>query len=158
MSSSEVFSVWRGRLWRYAPLILWIIVIFTASSNIGSMANTSRIIRPLLLWLIPDISEVSLTVVHGYIRKLAHFTFYFILGITAARAFFFTSKTRLRRFWFPAALLLVVIIAALDETNQSFLASRTSSIYDVLLDTAGGLTALAIWFAGTKLKKPFYQQ
>ncbi len=144
---------WRGRLWRYAPLILWVIVIFVASSNAGSMSNTSRIVRPLLLWLIPDISEATLTVVHGYVRKTAHFVFYFILGFLAARAFASTSKSYLQKFWFPAALALVVTIASLDETNQSFLASRTSSIYDVLLDTAGGLSAIAFWFVGTKLKK-----
>ena len=144
----------RGRFWRYAPLILWIIVIFVASSNIGSMSNTSRIIRPLLLWLIPDISEATLLVVHGFVRKTAHFVFYFILGLLAARAFASTSKSYLQKLWFPAALLIVVTIASLDETNQSFLASRTSSIYDVLLDTAGGLTAISIWLIGTKLRKP----
>ncbi|MEP6924389.1 MAG: VanZ family protein [Pyrinomonadaceae bacterium] len=151
-------SKWREYLWYYAPLILWIVIIFVASSNTGSMANTSRIIRPLLLWLVPDISEISLLIVHGYIRKLAHFVFYFILGFLAARALVSTSKTYLRKFWILAALALVIIVAVLDETNQSFLASRTSSIYDVLLDTVGGLTAIIICFVGTKLRKPFYQR
>lgn len=125
-----------------------------ASSNVGSMSNTSRIIRPLLLWLVPDISEISLTIVHSYVRKLAHFVVYFILGLFAARAFAATLNAYLQRLWFPAALILVVIIAALDETNQSFLASRTSSVFDVLLDAAGGLTAIAIWFAMVKIRNP----
>jgi VanZ family protein len=149
------YQTWRERFMRYAPLILWITVIFVASSNTGSMSNTSRIIRPLLLWLVPDISEASLLIVHGFVRKTAHFVFYFILGLLAARAFFFTSKTYLQKLWFLVALALVVIIASLDETNQSFLAARTSSFRDVLLDTAGGLTAITIWFIGINIRNPF---
>lgn len=154
MVASSISKIWRERLWRYAPLILWIAVIFVASSNAGSMTNTSRIVRPLLLWLIPDISDASLLVVHGYVRKTAHFVFYFILGLFAARAFIL-SRGKPIKFWFATALILVFGVAALDEINQSFLASRTSSAYDVLLDTAGGLTAITLWLlAITKLKKP----
>ena len=41
-------------------------------------------------------------------------------------------------------LLIVVLVAALDEYNQSFSLSRTGSYVDVLLDISGGFTMLAI--------------
>jgi len=140
---------WRGRFWRYAPLIFWIIVIFIASSETGSMSNTSRIISPLLEFLFPNISEIQLTAIHGYTRKAAHLAFYFVLGALSARAFSSSLKNLLRRSWLPISFALIVAVASLDELNQSFLASRTSSIWDVLIDVCGGSTALLIWYLMT---------
>ena len=39
---------------------------------------------------------------------------------------------------------MVVICALLDEFHQSFVPSRTASIYDSAIDVAGGLTVLLI--------------
>ena len=139
-------SKWREYLWYYAPLVFWIIIVFVLSSNTGSMSNTSRIIRPLLVFLFPDITDASIASVQIYTRKTAHFVLYFVLGFLAARAFSSFAADFLRKKWFAAALFLVVLVAAIDEANQSFLASRTGSIYDVLLDAAGGATALLIFY------------
>ncbi|HEX8264410.1 MAG TPA: VanZ family protein [Pyrinomonadaceae bacterium] len=149
MIQIEFTRFWRGRFGRYAPLIFWIIVIFIASSETGSMSNTSRIISPLLEFLFPNISEIQLTAIHGYTRKAAHLAFYFILGALAARAFSSSLKNLLRRNWLPISFALIVAVASLDELNQSFLASRTSSIWDVLIDVCGGSTALLIWYLMT---------
>jgi VanZ family protein len=127
---------------RYGPLVLWIGVIALGSSGNLSAANTSRLIRPLLLWLIPDITEASLLQVHVVVRKLAHFTEYAILALLAARAFLSSSNEKLRRGWYTAAFALVGVCALLDEYHQSFLDSRTGTIYDSLLDMSGGATAL----------------
>jgi VanZ family protein len=138
----------RERFWRYAPLIAWMLLIFLASTGELSAPNTSRIVRPLLLWLFPDISEEGLIRAHFFVRKVAHFTEYAILGVFAARAFVTSSHERLRGAWFFFSLLLVVLYSLSDEYHQSFVASRTGSIYDSFIDIAGGLTALAafaIW-------------
>lgn len=139
-------SIWRGRFFRYAPLFLWIGVIFFLSSGQASMSNTSRFIRPLLILLFPDASEQTILIYHGYIRKIAHPMVYAVLAYFAYRAFYFSPQKFLRKFWFPVSLGLVFIIASLDEYNQSFLVSRTSSPFDVLLDTIGGLVMLTILF------------
>ena len=129
----------------YAPLFLWIGVIFYMSSSSGSMSQTSRFIRPLLEWLFPNTPEDIITIYHGYIRKFAHFAEYALLAFFASRAFSRSSK-----FWAISAFLLVVLIASLDEFNQSFNTARTGSIYDVLLDVAGGLTIILLFFTGKK--------
>jgi VanZ family protein len=52
-------------------------------------------------------------------------------------------------------ILLIMIYALLDEYHQSFVPSRTASIYDSLIDVVGGLTALsifAIWGARGRQK------
>ena len=139
-------SKWRGQLFRYALLLLWIGVIFYLSSSQGAMSNTSRFIRPLLEWLFPLMPEETLQIYHGYIRKFAHFAEYAALAFFASRAFWSSSIEIFRKYWFIFAFGLVVCIASIDEYNQSFNVLRTSSIYDVLLDASGGLTVvILIW-------------
>lgn len=142
-----------SRLWRYGPLLVWMAFIFFASTAQLSASNTSRIIRPMLLWLFPDISEESLTFVHFIVRKLAHLTEYAILGLLAARAFLTSSHRGLRRRWFLSAWLLVIIYALSDELHQRFVPARTGSIYDSLIDITGGLMALSILAAWRRVRK-----
>jgi VanZ family protein len=121
---------------RYLPLIAWLAFISFASSDDFNAGNTSRIIGPLILWLFPNTSPETLAIVHFIMRKIAHFTEYAILGFLAARAF------RTHQRWFLICVTLVVVYALLDEYHQSFVPSRTASIFDSLIDMAGGLTAL----------------
>lgn len=142
----SIKNIWRGRLIRYAPLILWIGVIFFLSSGQASMSETSRIIRPILEFLFPGASEeMILTLLHG-IRKFAHFAEYAVAGVLAARAFSTSSVPILRKFWIVISISLILLIAGLDEFNQSLDSSRTGSIWDALLDCAGGLTAIALYY------------
>jgi VanZ family protein len=132
-----------GRVWRYGPLLVWIGFIFFASTGNLSAPNTSRIIRPLLLWLFPDITEAALVQAHFLVRKAAHFTEYAILALLAARAFLSSSKIFLRRRWWLVAFSIVASCALLDEYHQSFVSTRTGTIYDSLIDMTGGACALA---------------
>jgi VanZ family protein len=134
--------MWRARAWRYGPLLVWMLLILLFSTGGMSASNTSRIIRPVLLWLFPDISEERLLFTHFIVRKAAHFTEYAILALLAARAFLGSSRELLRRRWFLASLALVVVYALSDEYHQRFVPTRTGSIYDSLIDISGGLTAL----------------
>jgi VanZ family protein len=143
----------RARLWRYGPLVAWACFVLFASSASFSAPNTSRIIRPLLLWLFPEISEASLASVHFLVRKAAHFTEYGVLALLAARAFRTSHKLKLRQLWWLAAFALVACVALVDEYHQSFLPSRTGTIYDSLLDMTGGATALACAAAWLTLRR-----
>jgi VanZ family protein len=132
------------RFWRYAPLALWLGFIFFASTDAFSAAHTSRIIRPLLLWLNPNASEETIEFIHFLVRKGAHFTEYAILALLAARAFLSSSRLWLRRGWFVAAFALVAFYALFDEYHQSFVPSRTASIKDSFIDMTGGVIALVV--------------
>ena len=145
----------RRRIWRYAPLVFWMGFIFFASTGDFSADNTSQIIGPLLRWLFPAISEEQLTLVHSITRKVAHFAEYAILAWLAARAFATSSREALSRRWFLSSLLLVVVYSLSDEYHQSFVPSRTGSIYDSLIDISGGLVALllyALWQRRTRIR------
>lgn len=132
----------RTRIWRYAPLVSWMLFIYLASTSGFSAHNTSRILRPLLLWLFPQISEERIAALHFLIRKAAHFTEYAVLGLLAARAFVGSSHRVLRDNWIIVSAILIVTYAFLDEFHQSFVSARTASIFDSLIDIAGGLFAL----------------
>jgi VanZ family protein len=131
----------RGRLVRYAPLLLWTGVILYLSSDDGSMEQTSRFIGPLLHFLFPSAPDELINTYHAYIRKAAHLTEYAILALFAFCAFPGTG-TRPRKYL--CSILFVLAIAAVDELNQSFSASRTGAGADVLLDLSGGILAMAL--------------
>jgi len=128
----------RRFLSRYLPLVVWLAFISFASSDSFNASNTSRIIGPLVLWLFPNTSAETLATIHFIVRKIAHFTEYAILGFLAARAF----RTSPR--WFLISAVLIIVYALLDEYHQSFVPSRTASIFDSFIDMAGGITALLI--------------
>lgn len=136
-------SAWL-RLVRYGPLVLWLSLIWFASTHQFSASNTSLIIGPLLRWLFPDYTEAELSEIHFALRKVAHFCEYAILAFLARRAFVTSSSAFIRRRWFELALLLVVLNSLLDELHQSFVPSRTGSIYDSAIDVAGGVTVLLV--------------
>ena len=137
---------WRGRLIRFAPLFLWISVIFLLSSNMGSTSHTSIFVRPILNFLFPNSPEETLQLYHSYVRKAAHFTEYAVLAYLAIWAFCRFPDRLLRAVVY--SLLIVVSVAVIDEYNQSFNLSRTGSWYDVLIDISGGAAMMAticIW-------------
>lgn len=126
------------RLWW--PALVWALLISAFSTAAFRSENTSRIIIPILRWLLPHSSPETLDLLHHLIRKCAHVVEYFILsllvlrGIRAGR-----NETRLGRAL--VAVAIVACYAALDEYHQSFVPGRGAAVADVLLDTAGGIAA-----------------
>ena len=117
------------KLW--LPTVLWMIALFVLSTSVFSASNTSRVIVPILRFLLPRASEPTIMVLHTLIRKAAHFTNYGILfwilirGPMAGRPY--------------TALFLCVCYAFVDEGHQILVAGRTPSLYDVALDSSGAL-------------------
>jgi VanZ family protein len=75
------------------------------------------------------------------IKKLGHATGYALLGL----AYYFALPPRLRvGYRWALALLMAILFALSDEFHQSFIEGRTSSLVDVLIDTAGAASALSI--------------
>ena len=95
-----------------------------------------------MLWLFPNTTPETLITIHFITRKLAHLTEYAILGFLAARAFRTSPHPAIRNRWFLISAGLVIAYALLDEYHQSFVPSRTGTVYDSFIDMAGGLTAL----------------
>ena len=116
---------------RWMPPVLWVAALFVLSTSVFSAANTSKIIEPILRFLLPWASATTISTLHGLIRKSAHFTNYAILFWLLV-----SGPLRTRPY---VAFGLCVAYAMLDETHQIFVPGRTPTLYDVALDSTGAL-------------------
>ena len=136
----------------WLPVLAWIALIFSASSDKHSYEHSSRIIEPLLRWLFPHLSESHVHDLHELLRKCAHLTEYAVLALLLWRGVRKPLKNDPRAWdWREArlTLLMVMLYAATDEFHQQFVATRTSLVSDVFIDTAGGAAGLlAFWLVG----------
>ena len=135
MNFREIIKAW-------LPVVLWMVLMFFGSTDLMSAEHTSRFLTPFLRWLNPDISPAAIAQVHFLVRKAAHVTEYAILTGLLFRAL----RGLMGGFWWRAAVALVsaMIFAAADEFHQTFIPSRTGSIYDILVDYCGALTGILI--------------
>ena len=136
---------------RWLPIIFWMGVIFLASTDLGSAAHTGSIVLSMLHLLFGGhLSLPAMEEIHHFIRKGAHLTEYAILGVLLRRAFSAqpAAETRTSAFfrnWSTVAALVVAFLyASSDEYHQSYVPSRTSSPYDVMIDTAGAALGLVL--------------
>ena len=122
------------------PALVWAILISIFSTGTFTTENTSRVIIPVLHWLLPHATPETLSLIHHVIRKCGHFTEYFVLSLLLLRAL----RAGSRDFGLRLALIVILIVAgyaALDEFHQSFVPGRGAAVSDVLLDTTGGAAA-----------------
>ena len=136
-------------LWLCCTL-LWCVVIFCFSAQ-DATASTAvsdgvlhRIAEICTAWIPADAAEID-SENHAsmafLIRKIAHFTLYFILGIfSAATMFSFTAKHHrsLSAGWFTA-WSFCIFYASTDEFHQLFVPGRTGRFLDIGIDSLGAL-------------------
>jgi VanZ family protein len=128
------------------PAAVWIGLIVIESTDSFSSQNTSGLLYKLLTRLFGDINLYDFLIFHHYLRKTGHVVGYGMLSILLLRgwraSFGFVPTLLLR------AVLLswlgTVCVAALDEWHQSYIPSRTGTIWDVGLDTLAGVIFLLI--------------
>ena len=131
----------------WLPVILWMGVIFGMSTGTFSSEHTSRFIVPLLNFLFPSLSPLDVDLIHAMIRRAAHVTEYFVLGLLLFRAFRSNSSQVWCLQWTLHAAIGVVLYAMCDEFHQSFVATRSASFLDVFIDSIGGvLSQIVIMF------------
>lgn len=112
-------------------IIPFLIIIFIFSNSLKNgieSSNSSNFVTDIVYKIFKgDYNTLSYIV-----RKLAHFTEFFILGIFSYIGYKYYS------------LIFVVATAFLDELIQLFVEGRTSSIIDVLIDTSGGVLGIGL--------------
>jgi VanZ family protein len=141
----------------WLPVLLWMVIIFSASGDTMSFQHSSRILGPLLHWLFPKVSRETLQTFVTIIRKCAHVTEYAALALLFWRAFWKPQKDDSRPWsWRVArnALLCSALYAATDEFHQMFVPTRQGMLTDVLIDITGAALGLLLaWAVRRWLKK-----
>jgi VanZ family protein len=147
-----------ANLLRYwLPVLVWMLLIFSASADRQSYQHSSLFFEPLMRWLFPTLSPATLEQIHHLFRKTCHLTEYAILGGLVWRAVRRPVKKDPRPWrWDEAGLALTVVFAyaASDEFHQIFVPNRTALVSDVLIDTSGGVAGLLLLWLWRKMFKP----
>ena len=134
------------RVLAWLPALAWACLIWGFGSDGFSEPATSRILDPLLAWLLPGLSDETRALWVWSIRRLAHPIEYGVLGVLCLHG--------VRLSWPGAAgrearraLVPVLAIALADETRQALSSIRTGSLLDAFFDVAGAALALAalVW-------------
>jgi VanZ family protein len=136
------------------PVIAWMLLIFAGSSDVLSAEHTSRFLMPFLRWLDPTISVQAIIAIHFAVRKIGHFTEYAVLALLLWRALRGGFGAVGKGMVAAAAFLIAAGFAASDEFHQSFVATRTASAHDVVIDCIGALVAvlLCVIFARVRVR------
>lgn len=140
-------SDWIGTLLRWVPVVVWAAFISWFSTDAFSARSTNSYIDPVLRWIFGDLTPAGFRLAHNVIRKSAHLIEYAILAALTCRAQV-TARARIPRSLALRTLAACAAYALLDEAHQSFVPSRTGSIVDVLVDSAGaavGAFAITAW-------------
>jgi VanZ family protein len=135
------------------PALCWAGVIFFMSTDTFSAEHTGSVLQRILSWLAPSLSEGNFELIHHLIRKGAHFTEYFIFSALLYRGVR-GGKQGWRWSWGFSGLFIAAAYSALDEIHQAFVASRTASPYDSLLDTTGAFAAMIVLFLWFRWRAP----
>jgi VanZ family protein len=132
----------------WLPSAIWLAVIITESTNLGSSEHTGQILYPIFHFLF-NMDATRFATWHAVLRKTGHFVGYFTLSVLlfrSWRASFPRLSTQWCVQWSTLAVLGTSLVATLDEWHQTLLPSRTGTVRDVILDSCAGLVAQIILF------------
>lgn len=125
--------------YKLAIVLFWMILIYYFSqqtvyesirlSNVATMVFTD-----ILELFFPDY-VFDEEYIHHIVRKIAHFTIYFILGIMVSWLINVGNSKGKRSIFIAAVCCLVFAIS--DETLQLFIYGRGAQVTDVLIDISG---------------------
>lgn len=128
-------------------VILWMLVIFTFSNqkaddstklSDGLILRTVRIIEKITNKQYSDDEILDKFVTP--VRKMAHFTIYFILGILV---YIYIDEYKLKNI-ILISLLICFMYSISDEIHQIFVDGRSGEIKDVCIDTLGSMLGISI--------------
>lgn len=116
-------------------IIIWLLVIFLFSNQDGSTSTslTNGILEKYLFFVDSDIFFMI-------IRKMAHITEYFILGILVLN---FINEFKIDK-KIVISILICFILASFDELHQLFIPDRTGCLLDVFIDMFGASLGILI--------------
>ncbi len=129
---------------KFLLIIIWLLVIFIFSNQNGikSTGLTNNFLNTYL-------SFVDSDVVFILIRKIAHVTEYFILGILVISLLYDFNINKKA----TISILICIIFATMDEFHQLFVDGRTGRFVDVIIDSIGFGVGILI-YSKIKKKKP----
>jgi len=142
----------------WLPVFLWMGVIFIFSTDLGSLHTSSRFLGPILDLFLPWVGPETRFGIQIAIRKCCHFGEYAVLTLLIWRALIAQSGVPFREWRLQPAILafiLASLYAGTDEFHQAFVADRSASLKDVMIDSTGAAAGAAFarlcWYCSRRL-------
>ena len=123
-------------------VLVWMGIIFffshqTASESSELSSGVMNVIFNIVSFISPvDISEDFL---HFLVRKGAHFTVYFVLGVLIIHALFRCVHWKKDVIF---ATTISILYAISDEVHQLFIPGRSGEVRDVFIDSSGAIIGI----------------
>ncbi len=132
-------------------IVLWILLIgcmvlifnFSSQPADDSMDLSDGLLNKILVFLKISLPEDVVIFMRVFIRKVAHFAIYALLGILAY-LLLKTGYSIENKLAFPWALAVSAFYAVTDEVHQLFVSGRSGSVKDVFLDSVGALCGIIL--------------
>ena len=129
-------------------LILWTLtIVYTCliwNNSLASGTSSGNLSEKVAEYLLTFVNKAGFTIsfdlFHHYVRKLAHFSEYFLLAVLVLTSVHNTMK---QKKYLPL-LLFGIGVPVIDETIQRFIPGRTGCFTDCLIDMSGYLAGLII--------------
>ncbi|MEE0918987.1 MAG: VanZ family protein [Lachnospiraceae bacterium] len=134
----------------FIPAILVMLTIYSFSAQ--TSMESSKISSGLTVKIVKTadkILDIRMTTeqtnrvverIHHFVRKLAHFSEYFLLAVCVALPLYVYG---IRGIWLIlTGSIFCFGFAAFDEMHQLFVNGRSGQIKDVILDSSGALTGI----------------
>ena len=134
-------------------MLAWMAFVLAASSDPFSAQHTRVILMKIWLWVNGSVNIRTYEHVHLVIRKCAHVTEYGILSALCFRALRGPFRGMWEARWMLAAIAVPLLVAIVDEVHQSFVPSRRSSAWDVMIDLGGACLAQAVIWSVVRRKE-----
>ncbi len=132
--------------------VIWLIIIFLFSNqNVASSQKLSdsfidKTIIKIYEKFNENVDDADRLIVRDSfsnpVRKFAHFSIYFILGILVLITL--NEYDVNKKYLIYYSIIFCFLYAASDEIHQLFVAGRGGSVKDVILDTLGSISSIFI--------------
>lgn len=152
MSNNERDVGFWIRAW--LPVAIGIAVIATESTAYFGADHTSGPFRWVWEHIFGPVASGRWDTIHHYIRKTGHFLGYGTLGLIWLRAWWRTLPCVSFATEAVLAVLGTAVVATGDEFHQTFLPNRTGLPSDVLLDCAGAIVMVLLFYCALRLLSP----
>lgn len=137
-------------------VIIWLVIIFLFSSSSGTSSNSLSkgiINKGIVVYekiTNTDVNNKLIIKKLNYpIRKLAHYSIFFILGILVYLFLLTTNIDNKVLF----SIFICILCALLDETHQIYTSGRTPKILDIFIDSFGSISSISILYFKNKKSK-----
>jgi VanZ family protein len=145
MQAHKRLFIKQALLWLLACALIWAIYVLSGQEGAASHRLSRGVVKEAVTIIeLPEILKhyiVKLEMNYELVlRKIAHFSLFFILAILL----YFAIKSHRKKHAKILTIICCIFFAGMDEYHQIFIAGRNARFTDIIIDIAGAVCALLL--------------